>query len=579
MHTSRNDLKANVLHVEKAEGSGNCALHAFILACFRKEVLDQIERRAKKDMGMADGNAAMNMILHEFIQRAAAKLAVAADWYAVKHKILTLRKINKKALQRTFAQVMRDIAIECAEQNPQHMESTIEPLKCTFRNDVLEQLGIEVNGPKDDIYLQHPFIQAEFAELQGEVRQALFGGTKITFDSEIYTQLKENTARSIQEDVQFKAMDVELETALATAENKLLDWWKPATETKHEAASGYTNFLSSMKSDGQWAGDTQLAELAAYFHVNLDVIHHDNAPPHHMYIDHGVIPVSDDEFDYKLESQDISQLVVRGIVDRPEQDQHDLQLLELDRTEVDSRLSAVPECETVTEYIINSPAIPDSVPLEVGDVELSDYAAYELKGTPVPESWPQEVRQQLVQRGVIGPKNGVYSFSVGREEAIARIVKMDDKDKILAAWDAYHKESPILTLKNIGAYHWDNMLPASAPELVEPKSVPSLISETIAKIQSGEIKPSEEKWRVYLKNDTAALETEKTVEYTLPENQGVQRVTIPTQVALDERMATELQQLFYSEDVSKDTQEQLDRELAQQLQDEEDQLSRGYKKR
>lgn len=522
------------LYQEDTVGDGNCAFNAFILGFCQEAVLDALESQINPDAELKD-----------FIDRSATALETESRWQAVRDKMLALRQTNKRELQKKLAPVMRYLAIDQANKNPRHIEKTYEPLVSAFQNHVHRELGVPMHGVSDDIFGRHDFINHQFAELTKQLKEGLEAEVK-GFAAE-YKRLSDMKKRTDAEAARLDELKAILASAIENFDTQLLFWWDD---------KGHQLFLREMSRDAVWAGDLELSELAAYFHVNLSVTRGDFEHP--MHIHHGVLLRKD------LDEDEVHQLHVRGIIDRPEPHDTELRLMPLTREQVATKMSAVPEVGKVYDEMDGDRYVSDDVRL--------------LK-TPLSADLGHICQQELVKRDIIARDKGKKEFyftSLTYSEIEDRIAEIQRKDQLLAMWDAHHRDAPNITLTNPSANHWSNMSMEVIPaEKIEPRTIVKAFSETLLMIHEQKIKPSSEKWEVFVEQKIAEeakpVAVEKSVEYTISQDDGgkVVTVSVDTQIELDAELAKRLQAEEYEHGLSKELQEDLDRQLAERLQAEE----------
>lgn len=525
------------LYQEDTVGDGNCAYNAFVLGLCQKSVLEALEQQIIPDRD-----------LKEFIERAAIVLKTENRWSAVRAKMLELRESNKRELQKALAPIMRYLSIEMAKKDARHIEKTIEPLLSVFQNHIFQVLNIPAHGVSDDIFNRHDFINTKLNDL-ALVSIADLRSDLTSFNEDEFKRLRALKSRSADETARLRAMERRLADVFNEHAGELNVWWR---------ADGYQTFLDNMSKDAVWAGDLELAEVAAYFHVNLDITR--DQFYHSMHIDHGEFPL------LTLSNEQVTQLMLRGIIDKPQPGATTAKLLAHTREEVVAKLSAVPEVDTVRAQIVER--------VEVDGVSLSK--------KPISAELSDACKQELIARTVIARDKGsdkYYFTDIIVSEANERISAIDDKDGLLALWDANYKDTPTVTLTNPSANHWSNMSVSVVPEeRVAPKSILSEVSKTLLLINDGKIKPTNEKWQVFVERkigEDLPVAAEKSVEYTVSPTEGTTAiVSIETQIELDKELAMRLQAEEYQKGISSELQEELDRQIAERLQDEE---RRGYK--
>ncbi len=569
---------------------------------------------------------------------------------------------------------MRHIAIEQAENDRDHIERTKQPLLTAFRDKVREgfDMPVQRGDVPDDIYQSHRFIQDKFTAIRNQIWGS-FGDSQIDIEKDIenaqpqllfwwtqppivsqfrdyvqavldghllidklpekiqnkfeelgrivlgkfaehgrYRELRNKNLkdRTPEEIKALAALNGRLDVAVSEFRNELL----ALAPTPKERANGYQQFMQEMREERKWAGDLELSVLARYFHVNLDVQRGEIL--HNMYFEYGRIPIQPLE----LEPDQINQLVTRGVVDPPHAGEESLALFPLDRETVVKRVSAVPKyCDMVQPF-------------------LNQDQTQDIFGVEIPEGWLQskELISELLKRDVIGHATFVksvytpepmeytidsYKFIVDYPKVEARTKELANANKILAAYDQHHRELPTVTLSNLSAVHWDNMLPASGAkkkvsssepkkESGKPGEIPNsftlFYNDTMQKLKKNEIKPSAIEWKILAQEHEGKAKgeaddqiLEKKVTYTIPfeeikkiiphaqEGQAISideiqkvipnaiedkegrptiEVTEITQIKLDEDLANKLQQQEYEEFTGQD---EASLKLAKQLQGDE----------
>jgi hypothetical protein len=229
---------------------------------------------------------------------------------------------------------------------------------------------------------------------------------------------------------------------LELAKTHLLAKWKE---------KGMKMFLDSMNGDSVYAGDLELAPLAKYFGINLDVDM--GMRGNHSVTRLNRLPASirlDDGSEYKLERSVCLKLSSRGIIDV------ERTLEPISHESVDQRLNAIPNHAIVVDYInTNKP----------------------VKYAPVPAEWSPECLHQLRQRGIITTRQQVAVFASdlsdepadkktngkeNRDETLSRIAAFPNAKEIAAAWKAV-PVIPKMRLKNSSAVHWNNIVAIVVP--------------------------------------------------------------------------------------------------------------------
>lgn len=236
--------------IEKTEGAGNCAFHAFALALCNASVFRQIE------LSVRAADAEPNERFAGFIKRVAGKLRVNADWKSVTAALIELREKNSYQLQYTLAPILRELSINLARDpidSVFHTQQTIPSFMGAFD-------AYCTDTPGDDIYLKHEFIKDKFYEVRHATQDEL------------------------------------------TREKLLNQWWW---------GEGYEKFLDAMSCDGVWAGDMELARLARYFSVVVDGIKIENniESPVPVYGNYGYFPYLHGAVRSKIDKNQIADIM------------------------------------------------------------------------------------------------------------------------------------------------------------------------------------------------------------------------------------------------------------------------------
>jgi hypothetical protein len=384
--------------VEHAEGDGNCAFNAFILGLSEARILDHLP-----ELGEANPDKRYAL----FIQRAQTVFTgTPLTWQKLRDALIRQKSNNRFNLQKTLAPVVRAFAIELIKKDPDsYYASTINPLKAELENyfnikrqqaETFMNSVIDHNTPgMGDIFIRHDFVKKAFEFLWTNYGKSQGG----------------------------------LDKAQAALEAK----WKD---------KGIELFLKDMNIESVYAGDLELAPLAKYFGINLDVDM--GVRGHHSIVRFSRMPLwirLEDNSEFKLDRNVCLKLSTRGIIDV------ERELEKISPEAVDARLSKIPDYDKVVAYInANKPVI----------------------GAPVPADWSAACLQQLLQRNIITlnkvfasdlsdePVNKKANGKENREEALKRIAEFPHAKEIAAAWKAV-PNAPVMTLKNSDAIHWDNI--------------------------------------------------------------------------------------------------------------------------
>ena len=328
-----------------------------------------------------------------FIQHVASALSVECRWSAVASALLTLRDEDKVKLQSVLAPILRDMSINLALKAADglfHFQQTLEPFMSAYSDYTCGRNGGAL--ARDDIFLRHDFITKKFREMREE---------------EIHV------------------------------------WWRD---------QGYQQFLQKMRNNGEWAGDLELARLARYFGVVLDVVREDFV--FNVYGNYGSFPylhggVGDNiPENYKREIMDC--LYDRDIIKRNLRLSVNDKGIEFNLPEfavIASRLSNVPNYEKVNAFVTEH--------------------CLALKGTHVPKAWHRRCREELIQRNVIGrdPDNSKqYVFTMNANQAMMCLGAVPYYDAVMNICRQHYEVHPLLVLHNKDGHHWENTLALPTPE-------------------------------------------------------------------------------------------------------------------
>ena len=403
------------LFSEYAEGDGNCAFNAFILGLSDARILDHLP-----ELGEASPDKRYKL----FIERAQTVFTgTPLTWQRLRDSLIRYKSLNKVKLQKALAPVVRAFAIELIKKDlDAYYESTINPLNAELGNyfNIMQERKKNfslLNAPIDhntpgmgDIFIRHQFVKDAFDFLWQNCGE----------------------------------QDKGLDKAQAALQVK----WKE---------KGIGLFLTSMNSDAILAGDLELAPLAKYFGINLDVDM--GIRGRHSIVRFSRMPASvvlEDGKEFKLDRAVCQRLSTRAVIDV------EGVLEEITPAEVDERLGVIPNYDKVVAYLnVNKP----------------------VKGAPVPADWSQACLRQLLVRSII-TKNNVFVSDLSdepvdkringkenREETLRRIAAFPHAKEIAAAWKTV-PNAPLMTLQNSAAVHWNNIVTIVVPD-IKPESLDS----------------------------------------------------------------------------------------------------------
>ncbi len=384
------DVRTESLIVEESLPNGDCSFNAFVLGWCRPDILDKVDQ-------LKPPRQYPSNILSDFIQTSAHALGVGMSWGSVKNKLLFLRYTDTVRLQLQMAPVFRHLSVNLARHNRVFRQHTEMHLKSAFRDFVMPIR----KSVDDDIVSRHQFIREKFAELNPVPRRPILS--------------------------LFVSPPKPSEQVLTVAMNKLIDWW-----FAQGPESGYERFLQAMAKQKEWAGYNELGLLADFFDVNMYVYNQDLAKDIH--INYGSV-------EKKLFSEDqIMELRYRGIVyeDSEVDSEEDavLRFMPLTVRQVEERLSALPDCDRIREFVLN--------------------AAETLKTLAVPAEWRVSL-SQLIQRNIIKKQDDNYLFNCDGNTAANLLEEFPGKENMLRLWRLnYISSNPTIRLKRDAA-HYDNL--------------------------------------------------------------------------------------------------------------------------
>lgn len=458
-----------------ALGDGSCAFNAFILGI--KQVADSLHQNADEKY-------------KTFLQAFAAQTNRAASWVAFKQYLL---ETNTKELQETLAPVFRQFAIKqltekAGLQGKLHQEKLLLVVKTEFRNVVLAKLGRPVpqnHFTRDDICARLSHITAEFEKRSADVAKNI----KQASEAKSLSSLEEMQDQLIAE----------------YQEHELKQWWNE---------SGYTTAMQSLSQNG-WAGDLELAPLAEYFGVHLDVQRQqgDVINAHTIHFDHGQFNNNAE----RLDNASIQRLTDVDVIEQISENQYRWKKV-LEERELEQLLSAVEGGEVLQDFIGNCEADavvnglkntpvrsiwkPEMIELlqhqGIVCINQSNILCFndDEKNIRVKLSIPEHPSEQTYQtftptqrlvhdeivrvkdklqdrtlpdflvpeqiaalrtRGVVKDNNGKAVFALGENSIQARISEIPNAEriKVIALWKNTRKICPVVTLINQSGNHWD----------------------------------------------------------------------------------------------------------------------------
>ncbi|MHB1946844.1 MAG: hypothetical protein ACYCQI_01865 [Gammaproteobacteria bacterium] len=495
-----------------AEGGGNCAFNAFILGL--KKVIDDDQLQPKNP----------DVTYHDFLIEFNNATGKEATWSAF---VAYIRATETVRLQNELHQLLRNFSINLLRKKQglhgqRHQEAMFEPVKAGFHNYILQQLGTPVTQTtfsQDDICERLSCVKTEFA--------ALF---KSEFEVE-FVKYKELAAatRDAAKELEFNALRVKLEDKIANIQQTtLLDTWNKKL---------YAQSLDAMDQVGAWAGDLELAPLANYFDVELDIQREHRETKsimtHHIHYDYGQF----DSEELKDPKDVIPRLITLDVVDRDPVSKTSYRWKNhFEEKELAKVLSQVPGHDTVESVITRSesevqqnkglkgcklkPSLPSHIisTLETAgvvtnksegvcfDITKEDYESRvkntlsasvqqivdgeilrvedRIQGKVVDSSlFSSECIEQLSQRGVVkGAGTDKLVFVLGEKDVRDRIADVPGKSHVLTRWKSTHRQLPLITLANESAAHWNLKVPkpATAAVIETQKATASLPSPKAA---------------------------------------------------------------------------------------------------
>lgn len=515
------------LHTIRAEGDGNCAFNSYSLSLCEPSVLDQIAARV-----IARGEKPDD-VFKKFITDVATafKLRGDANWESVKAKLLIERRQNPTQLQRKLAPILRELAVDLAEQDEENYKRTLQPIQSAFNNYLGGKLHLPWAKTSDDIFAMHSFITKKFAELYGSYHP------NTRWVEAIHNRINKKSSEQVASE-------------LAAKESMMLDalkeWWR---------MEGYAHFLQEMRKSGKWAGDLELFQLSRYFNVNLDV-YRGEALFSHIRIHYGEIPAvelhalnlgEDEELTHQMGAPVLrnaewlgKQLHTRGLGERT--DTNDFLLYSSPTPDFFTlRLDAVPGSERVLEIIADYER-------KNPDAKLTSqvFAVDETNANSIPE---------LLARDVITHSDHGYKFTdITCATARERVCAIPEKDQLLIAFTTHYEEPPTLSLINNNAIHWNAGRIGPAAEMSVEKNKNGY-KEMLAELRKQPIKYNETEHKELVtraERISSRVKEKDAITYTLGDKEI--NVSKRTQMKLDEELAKKLQheeQLQYRESLRK----------------------------
>lgn len=495
--------------VIQAEGDGNCALNAYVLG-LRKLALDG---RLDKD-----AEARYKTFLDELVKLDEFKALAGsqARWEAFKTYLKAADdEQSLKKLQRLLAPLFRSFSIEelikkrKGLQGEHHQEAMFVAVETEFRNHVLKNLGTPVpqkTYTQDDICARLNCVGAEFEKLFKAEFESKFARHKAL------AEMKRDKAQ----DEEFARSKIALEARIEQVQRDALlkDW----------NSKVYQESLAAMAKSGAWAGDLELAPLAEFFGVELDIQRHLDASSvivHHIHYDYGKLDTSE----LKQRASVVDHLRRLDVIDATPVAAHVYRWKEAyDEKTMDALLSAATGSDMVHQFIAAQPREPVELkgckvrsqwqahvvdllksrgvieqksdgnffivtreeleakiipglptsPTNIQDLVKSEVLRVtdKIQDKAIEESLVGvEECKQLRQRGVLKLNDaGQHIFAIGEMDAVSRMNQVDSKDDVFKLWKDSHIVLPTITLANESATHWDL--------LVEKPSIAATLSVT-----------------------------------------------------------------------------------------------------
>lgn len=385
---------------ERTEGAGNCAFYAFTLGFCHSKIFSQLE------ISVLASKTTPDKRFKRFIRHVAVALKVTADWESVKKEMLRLRYADSVKLQHLVAPVLRELAIDLAIKPADaefHYKQTEIYLESAFRDYYRLYRGKHATR-SDDIFDRHAFIKEEFSRA---------------------CHLQKNKNELIEH---------------------ILSWWRDR---------GYSKFLQIMRQDGQWAGDLELARLARYFGIVLDIVSDNYQEPYTVNGNYGRFPFLHGKLGENIDKH--QQLIIMSCLHEREvlkdgfEHMND-QGIEFGMPDINlicRRLDAVPHVALVNKFI--------------------NEHCQNLKGQLVPRAWPRSCVEELLQRNVIVSVagGGGFQFAMNAEVAVLYTAAIPCSNQIKAICRQYFEVRPRLVLCNHGGKHWENTLALPDPVFEE----------------------------------------------------------------------------------------------------------------
>jgi|GEM_PF-6043344 len=377
----------------KAEGDGECAFNAFILGLKQVALSGKLDAHADETYkSFFQFSKEITLFSKEIALQSkdpSKEITLPATWAEFKKFLINTPTIE---LQKKLAfPLFRPFAISLIENQAgytgaAHQSNTLPVLTSVFRNYVLTQLkqaqNIQVVN-EDDLF-NIPHIEAKFDELSVKI---LTHVEFVKFAARYKALMKKQ--KNSKEQIELDNLTEQLERIIESVQkDALAPWWK---------TSGHTDFLNVMKQQEKWAGDLELAPLAEFFGVNLNIKRREMT--YVMHFDYGML----DAAELKLSENSINRMIKLDLIDKSSVKPGVYRWLNIpSEQELDHRLDAVPDSDNVINYL-------DSVA-----------KAKEFIGTKIETPFFEAVSQQLVDNNIIA-KDGSNNFVFIADEAATRL--------------------------------------------------------------------------------------------------------------------------------------------------------------
>lgn len=409
---------------------GNCAFNAYTLAFVDLALGGFIENYAKENRFT---------VLLEKLSKAHPEVK---DWDSFK-KFLLDHKDQTRYLQLSLAPIFREIAVELKEQdfkiNGIH-PGEVARFETEFRDYVYNQFQIRLKEhfKGGDIFCRIGEVVQKYDEASLEIFQKL--STNQLADLSLLAPAFEAVNQYIDLTPEQKLTKELFEDEVHKALDGLKIWLEK---------EGYRQFLNHQRQSAQWAGDVELGPLCEHLGFNLIVYTKDNTL-YEIRNFHGILPSASFSPYQKRVLKD------RRIVDRTTQDKDSAEfvLLELDESELNRKLEAVPSCEIVVDHwLANQEAITQGK-VKVPDNWIPGYPnMFEAREGQVEES----TLYHLLDRDIIYRDDKTDEYYFNRLEPhvfMERVMAAEGAEDIRKAWKKHYKEFPFITLSNPRSTHW-----------------------------------------------------------------------------------------------------------------------------